>query len=150
KVPGLKERILGADKNPAQLIPAGVPQLQSGEVDATFTYLNGAADSQLQYLTLPDQINLSSPAYASSYAKATYTTGKGVTFRGQPIAYSAAVLAGAKNPAGATQFVQFAISPAGQDLVKTYHFLPGTLLVGGDKSALPPSLQPLVKGEYQL
>jgi ABC-type Fe3+ transport system substrate-binding protein len=62
---------------------------------------------------------------------------------------SATVLSGAKNPTGGAQFVKFLISSTGQDLVKTYHFLPGTILVGGDKSAVPGEVTSLAKGDYK-
>ena len=45
KVPNLKERILGSDTNPQQVVNTSVSLLTRGEVDAMFMYKTGAANT---------------------------------------------------------------------------------------------------------
>jgi ABC-type Fe3+ transport system substrate-binding protein len=68
---------------------------------------------------------------------------------GKPISFSAAVLRNAKNLDAALDFVEYLLSPTGQQLVQAAHFLPGLALVGGDAAFVPGRLQPLIQGEYQ-
>ncbi|HLX41671.1 MAG TPA: extracellular solute-binding protein [Ktedonobacteraceae bacterium] len=148
-IPDLKERLLGNPTNPEQINQPGLVQLERGETDAMFLYLSAAADRGLPYLRLPDEINLSNPAMATAYARVQYTTDSGQTFHGKPISFSAAVLNNARNPQAALHFVEYLLSPAGQQLVQATHFLPGQALVGGDASAIPDRLRPHIQGEYQ-
>ncbi len=141
--PGLKAAVIGDDRNPAQLAP-GVPVPLGDDVDGAFLYLNGALDHDVPFIRLPTAINLADPAHAQDYARASYTTSDtGVTFRGRPIAFSAAVLEDATDPEGAVEFVRFLCSRDGQHLVEGYHFRPGPIVRGGDVTAVPPSIAAL-------
>jgi molybdate/tungstate transport system substrate-binding protein len=149
-IPNLKERLLGSDTNPQQVNRFTLAQLESGEIDAMFLYLSAAKGLALPYLLLPDEINLGNPALATTYAQVHFTTNTGQTFSGKPISFSAAVLNNATHPHAALQFVEYLLSPAGQQLVQAAHFLPAPALVGGDASSVPPHLRPLLQGAYQL
>lgn len=48
----------------------------------------------------------------------------------------------------ALHFVEYLLSPAGQQHVRDAHFLPGPALVGGDLTAIPHQLRPVLLGEY--
>ncbi len=156
-VSGLARQILGDDNNAQQIGSPGVAMLQRGEVDATFLYRTGALDSNVPYLPLLDEVNLGNPAMAARYATAQYTTTHGQTFRGGPIRFSTGPLtlfdATTRNPlpdpTEATQFIRYLLSPAGQQLIQTYHFLPVSVLVGGDSRAVPGEIQPFVQGIYR-
>jgi len=145
----LKQRLLGSDTNPAQVNNLNRVQLERGEIDAMFLYMSAAGDLALPYLALPDEINLSNPAMATTYAGVQYTTDKGQTFHGKPISFSVAVLKNANNPQAALHFVEFLLSPAGQKLVQDAHFLPSPVLVGGDTISVPGQLETLIQGKYQ-
>lgn len=149
KVANLKERILGSDTNPQQVVNTSVSMLTNGEADAMFMYQTGAADANVPYITLPDEINLSNPRFAENYAQVSYTTDRGQTFYGAPINFSATILAGTKNQEAAIRFIEYLISPQGQELVKMYHFIPSPILVGGDRAAVPGQLKPFIQGEYR-
>src|SRR5262249_8951828 len=136
-VPDLKHRLLGSDTNPAQVNRMNIAQFERGEIDAMLLYVSAARDLALPYLVLPDEINLSNPAMASSYKRVQFTSNTGLTFHGKPICFSAAVLKNASNPQAAQHFIEFLLSPRGQNLVQAAHFLPGPLLVGGDKTSVP-------------
>lgn len=148
-LPDLKARLLLSDTNPEQVQPFTLTQLENGEIDAMFLYLSAAEGLGLPYLRLPDEINLGNPAFAATYAQVHFTTNAGQTFSGKPISFSAAVLNNARQPYAALQFVEYLLSPAGQQLVQDAHFLPGPALVGGDASAAPPSLRALLQGDYR-
>ena len=124
-------------------------QFENGEIDAMFLYLSAAADRGLPYLRLPDEINLSNPALATAYAQVHFTTNTGQTFRGKPISFSATVLNNASNPQAALHFVEYLLSPAGQQHVQAAHFLSSPALVGGDATSVPHQLRPLLQGKYQ-
>jgi molybdate/tungstate transport system substrate-binding protein len=124
-------------------------QLERGEIDALFLYVSAARDLALPYLALPDEINLSNPAMATSYAGVKFTNNKGQTFHGKPISFSAAVLKNASNPQAAHHFIEFLLSPRGQKRVLAAHFIPSPALLGGDKASVPNQLQPLLQGDYE-
>ncbi len=98
---------------------------------------------------LPDEINLSNPAMAADYAQVHFTTNTGQTFHGKPISFSATVLNNASNPQAALHFVEYLLSPAGQQHIQAAHFLPSPALVGGDASTVPYQRHPLIQGEYR-
>jgi molybdate/tungstate transport system substrate-binding protein len=104
RVPDLKQRLLGSDTNPEQVKHLNIAKLESGEIDAMFLYLSAAIDLALPYLTLPDEINLSNPAMATTYAKVYFTTNMGQTFHGKPISFSAAVLKNTNKSSRCTAF----------------------------------------------
>jgi molybdate/tungstate transport system substrate-binding protein len=148
-LPDLKERLLGSDTNPEQVKSFTLAQLEGGEIDAMFLYLSAAKGLALPYLRLPDEINLSNPALAHDYAHVHFTTNTGQTFHGKPISFSAAVLNNASHPHTALQFVEYLLSPPGQQLVQAAHFLPGPILVGGDASSVPQQLRAFLQGDYR-
>lgn len=121
-IPGLAHRILGDPTNPAQIGRPDFGRLARGEVDAFLVYRTGAIDSALPYIDLPDAINLSTPAHAETYARASYTTTAGLRLRGVPIRFTATVLTDAAQPEAATRFLTFLLSSAGQELVGSYPF----------------------------
>jgi molybdate/tungstate transport system substrate-binding protein len=123
-IPGLKPQILGDDLNPAQLAGLSFAGLENGDVDAIFMYRNIALDRGWPHLELPAAVNLSDVSFADSYARASFTTNRGHTFRGAPIRFSAAVLANATNPGVAAQLIDYVLSPAGQKLVQSYNLVP--------------------------
>ncbi len=149
RVPDLKQRLLGSDTNPAQVNHLNIAQLEHGEIDAMFLYLSAAHDLALPYLVLPDEINLSNPSMATYYEGVQFTNNKGQTFDGKPISFSAAVLKNTNNPHAAQHFIEFLLSPVGQQLIQAAHFLPSPALAGGDKTSVPSQLQTLLLGNYQ-
>ena len=114
-----------------------------------FLYLSAVADRGLPYLHLADEINLSDPAMSATYAQVHFTTNTGQTFHGKPISFSATVLNNASHPHAALKFVEYLLSPAGQQLVQAAHFLPGPALAGGDTASVPHQLRTLLQGDYR-
>ena len=102
RIPDLKQWALGSHTNPAQINEGNFARLERGEIDALFLYQSGALERGLPYLALPDEINLSNPRLATTYARVHFTTNAGQTFRGKPISFSAAVLRKSTEPRSIT------------------------------------------------
>src|ERR687895_786651 len=90
---GIKQRILGDDRNPKQIFPEEILKtiLEQGQLDAVAAYKHEAIARGLPYITLPSQINLADPALFDFYRKAFYTSGTGQTVFGEPIYFSVTI-----------------------------------------------------------
>lgn len=147
-IPGLANAIMGSPDNEDQ-IASGVPDgLNDGSVDAYVGYITTAQQSNLPYIQLPDEIDQSNTSMAAIYAAATYTNPQGQTFHGTPAVYGVTIPTGGSNEAGAEAFVRYLLSEAGRQALTDRGFLPAGVLVGGDASAVPASLQDLIQGTY--
>jgi molybdate/tungstate transport system substrate-binding protein len=146
--PGLSQKILGANNNPAQIFPEQdlVARLGSGQLDAGFFYLNEVKDAGLPYITLPAQINLGDPSQASYYAQAHYTPSNGPTQAGKPVLYSVSILSTARNPAGADAFVKYLLGSAGQAILTADGIQHISIVFKGDASSVPSDLTQYTKG----
>lgn len=121
--PGLAQSVLGDIRNPQQVFGEGglLTRLEAGQVDAASGYESATRSAKLPYIALPDELNLSNPAYA----KAWYDTvdfslpgadGKTKTVRPQPLVFYAAKLKNAAHPEAADRFIAFMTSAQGQQL----------------------------------
>lgn len=117
KLPGLQQRVLGADENPAQVFPEEnlVGRLQSGQLDVGFFYSTETTDLKLSVLTLPPETALSAH-------------------------YTATVLRDAGNPAGAQRFIAFLLGAEGRGLMHQHGLDVVAPTVGGDVKQLPSAL----------
>ena len=72
---GIKQRILGEDRNPAQIFPEETLKtiLEQGQLDAVAAYKHEAVARGLPYIALPPEINLADPTFSSFYRTASYT-----------------------------------------------------------------------------
>lgn len=117
--PGLAAR-LAADCPPSNIRPHNVDLialLQSGDLDYYFGYASDARLGGLRFLALPPEINLGDIGQRTEYAKAAVEVGAGAarhTIRGAPIAYGAALAAGAPHRALALEFLELMLGPAGR------------------------------------
>jgi molybdate/tungstate transport system substrate-binding protein len=125
KQPGLAQKILGPNVNPAQIFsePTVQARLQSGELDAASAYKIQPGPFDLPYLTLPAEINLGNDAFASRYA-ATSLDLNGKTLHPEPLVYYAAVLETTTQRDKATAFVSWLTSDAGQAIFRQYFYDP--------------------------
>ncbi|MEF8814484.1 MAG: extracellular solute-binding protein [Halovenus sp.] len=81
--------------------------IETGDRAAAVCYKNMAVDHGLPFISLPDELNFSNPAYADQYAQATYTTDEGSTIEGTPVLYNATVLASADHPENGRRFLRY-------------------------------------------
>lgn len=116
KKPGLAAKFLSKDQNYIRPKEVDlVALLESGSLDYIFLYRSVALQHQLNYVSLPDQVNLKNPAYAKLYATARVDIngkepGKKETMSGEAMIYGVTILRNAPNKAAALAFVRFLLS----------------------------------------
>jgi molybdate/tungstate transport system substrate-binding protein len=118
KQPELREKVLGAAENPAQVRPEEnlVGHLQSGQLDAGFFYSTETADLHIPAIPLPPEVALSAH-------------------------YTVTVLHDAPNPSGAARFVAFLLGRQGRALLKAHGLDVVTPQVNGDAAAVPQDIR---------
>lgn len=84
--------------------------VETGDRPAAYCYRNMAADHGLPFVELPGPLNFGDPAYADHYASATYTTDRGRTIEGSPVAYAATVPGNAARPEAGQAFLRFLLT----------------------------------------
>jgi molybdate/tungstate transport system substrate-binding protein len=94
--------------------------LESGDLDYAFEYLSVSKQRDLNFLALPEEINLSSEAYEENYnlarVKLAYQRFASVNpeFEGRTIHYGLTIPSNAPHPDLAIELIQFLIGPEGQ------------------------------------
>jgi len=91
------------------------PRLQAGQLDAASAYESQAIQLHLDYIKLPDAINLSDSALKDDYAKATMTITGNVSKHGSPLVINITTIN--KSAAGA-KFAAYVLSEEGLALHK--------------------------------
>ena len=86
--------------------------LEAGAIDYIFLYRSVAEQHGLEYLVLPDEINLANPELAGRYAAVSVEVsgkepGTTITKRGAPMVYGVTIPSNAPNPELAVEFVAF-------------------------------------------
>jgi molybdate/tungstate transport system substrate-binding protein len=116
KKPGLAKLISGKDQNYIRPKEVDlVALLESGSLDYLFLYRSVAIQHNLQYIVLPDEINLKNMGLSAQYATATTEIngkepGQKETVKGEPMVYSVTMLRDAPNKPAAIAFLQFLLS----------------------------------------
>jgi len=112
----LAEKLSGKDKRyirPKETDLLGL--LEAGSIDYIFIYRSVAQQHGLDYLLLPDQINLKSPEFESLYSSVSVRIsgekpGEYIERKGAPMLYGVTVPKNASNPTEALSFVHFLLS----------------------------------------
>jgi molybdate/tungstate transport system substrate-binding protein len=98
--------------------------LESNQVDYAFEYESVARQHGLEFLELPDEINLSEGSLADNYARVTvkldYHRYKTVTpiFEGLPIIYGVTIPYSAPQPEEAALFIEFLLGEEGRKILR--------------------------------
>jgi molybdate/tungstate transport system substrate-binding protein len=116
--------------------------LETGQIDYLAIYRSSALEDHFEYIHLPDQINLSNPAFAKTYAAASAQGPTGPT-TGKPIVYALTIPTNAPDPALARSFIGFVLSSKGQAIMSSNGFVTISPALASSKSALPSPLRPL-------
>jgi molybdate/tungstate transport system substrate-binding protein len=147
---GIKQRILGEDRNPTQIFPEEILKgiLEQGQLDAVAAYKHEAVARRLPYITLPAEINLADPKFSTFYKTASYTLedGKGQTVFGEPIYFSFTIPNTVKNLEGATSFATFVLSPTGANILEEQGLNIIQPVIEGNVSAVPSDIRNEVQG----
>jgi molybdate/tungstate transport system substrate-binding protein len=122
KIPDLSKTVLGDPENPAQVLPEEslVGRLQSGQIDVGFFYSTETTDLKIPAITLPPETALSAR-------------------------YTATVLNGAPNAAGAVHFLSFLLGPQGAALMRKHGLGLVAPKISGDLHRVPPAILALSK-----
>lgn len=139
----LRQRILGDDRNSAQIFPSEslLVRIEQNELDVAFVYSVEAAARHLPSIELPATINLSDPRRAAEYAAARVTI-NGVAHAGAPIAFAFTIPSDAANADGALAVLRFIASGDGRAMAEAGGLTMRPLGFHGDLHAVPAGLAP--------
>jgi molybdate/tungstate transport system substrate-binding protein len=143
--PGLSAAVLknSPDSSVATTETSLLSALQSGQIDYLAIYKSNALEDHLDYIKLPDQINLSDPAMAAAYGKVTVNGGSLGELTGKPIIYGLTVPTTAPDPALGQAFIKFVLSAKGQAIMTSEGFVSITPSLASSQAKVPASVQPL-------
>jgi molybdate/tungstate transport system substrate-binding protein len=138
----LRERILGADGNPAQILPEEtlLTRLEGGDLDAAFVYTVESTTRKLPTVDLPPEIDLGDPKFAARYREVSVTV-NGTAHVGEPIAYALTIPKDPPNPQGALAVVRFLLGEEGRKILDGAGLTLTPLAFHGDLSAVPADLR---------
>lgn len=122
--------------------------LESGEIDYLFIYRSVIDQHGLKWISLPDEVNLKSPALAELYRTATLqVTGKKpgelVPLSGEPIVYSVTIPRTAAHAKAAEAYIALLLSPEGQSVMARNGQEPLRPALADHYDKLPETLKPL-------
>ena len=153
--PGLYERLL-ANRPKENIRPKAVELislLKAGNMDYGWEYLSVAVQQDLNYLVLPEEINLGNYQYDDYYKQATVkVTGKQpgtwITRTGKSCTYGITLIKEAPNPEAAVAFLEYVLDPeGGLKILKEMGqppFVPCRVPTGEVRDMLPAALKKLV------
>jgi molybdate/tungstate transport system substrate-binding protein len=143
--PALSAAVLknSPDSSVAETETSLLSALQSGQIDYLAIYKSNALEQHLDYIKLPAQINLSDPAMAASYSKATVNGGSLGALNGKPIIYGLTVPTTAPNATLGEAFVKFVLSAKGQAIMASEGFVSITPALASRQASIPASLRAL-------
>ena len=123
--------------------------LQAGALDYAFEYRSVAIQHGLEYLSLPDEIDLSDFGLADYYAQAQVEVtgeepGTTITLNGAPIAYGVTIPRNAPHPELAISFIKFLLGAEGQAIMENCGQFPIVPAIASDRDRLPVELKEFV------
>ena len=116
KTPGLAARMMAKDLDKIRPKETDLlALLETGEIDYIFLSRSVAQQHGLDYLVLPDEVNLQKPELGEKYRTATVRIsgkrpGEKVSKRGEPMVYGITIPKSSPNPEAALAFVKFVLS----------------------------------------
>ena len=147
---GIKQRIMGEDRNPKQLFPEEILKtiLEQGQLDAVAAYKHEAVARGLPYITLPPQINLADPTFVDYYKMGSYILeNRDQTIYGEPIYFSFTIPTTVKNLEGAISFGDFILSTNDKNILTDEGLNPIKPVVEGDITRVPASIKSIAMKE---
>ncbi|MEA3408586.1 MAG: tungstate ABC transporter substrate-binding protein WtpA [Chloroflexota bacterium] len=150
--PGLYDR-LDESCPPENIRPKSVELialLESGDMDYAFEYRSVAVQHGLNFVELPEEINLSMVKHADFYSQATVELsgsepGETIIQKGKPIVYGMTMPNNAPSPELALAFVEFLLGPDGQAIMEEQGQPPIVPAVSADVDKLPDELKDMVE-----
>ncbi|GMF30540.1 unnamed protein product [Phytophthora lilii] len=141
---GLISSILGNATNRDQIFSEENLEtyLMSGDLDVGFFYAVEAGSlRRVNFITLPEAINMGNPALNDEYATVSYTNSEtGTVYNGSAAIYTVTILNNATHMSEAEKFVAYLLSSDGQTVL-TEQGMEGTNLTAyGDTSDIPSAI----------
>jgi molybdate/tungstate transport system substrate-binding protein len=123
KVPNLTKELQEKNKYIRPKETDMLALLEAGEIDYLFIYRSVAAQHGLNVISLPDEINLKSSAFAGLYSTATVKLsgkipGQFIIRKGEPMVYSVTIPQNAPNPKVAEAWIALLLSPRGRAIME--------------------------------
>ncbi|KAE8888806.1 hypothetical protein PF005_g2849 [Phytophthora fragariae] len=141
---GLVSGILGNATNRDQIFSEENLEtyLSSGDLDVGFFYAVEAGSlSGINFITLPEEINMGNPALNDEYATVSYTNSEtGTVYNGSASIYTVTILNNATHMSEAEEFVAYLLSPDGQKILTEQGMQAANLTAYGDTSNLPSTI----------
>ena len=122
--------------------------LETHTIDYIFIYRSVAEQHGLQWLALPDEINLKCPKLAAHYATVSVelsgaTPGTTIERRGEPMVYGVTIPKNAPNPEASLAFVTFLLEKEKGLVIMEKNGQPGVVpAVSATFSEIPPAQKP--------
>jgi molybdate/tungstate transport system substrate-binding protein len=123
-----------------------VGPLETGQIQFLFIYKSAAIAHKLNYLQLPDQVNLGNPKYSKFYSQFSYALSKGLQ-KGALIALYITVPVDSTDMADSLQFVVFVVKNS-PTLLSPFGLVPMTPARLYNSTTIPEPLQQLVSQGY--
>ncbi|EGZ20479.1 hypothetical protein PHYSODRAFT_245923 [Phytophthora sojae] len=141
---GLVSGILGSATNRDQIFSEENLEtyLSSGDLDVGFFYAVEAGSlSGINFITLPEEINMGNPAHDDEYATVSYTNSEtGTVYNGSASIYTVTILNNATHMSEAEEFVAYLLSSDGQTILTEQGMQAANLTAYGDASAIPSTI----------
>jgi molybdate/tungstate transport system substrate-binding protein len=123
--------------------------MESGDLDYAFEYLSVAVQHDFDYISLPDEIDLSDEAFADFYSTATVNVtgsepGTVSTLKGEATVYGVTIPLNAPHPEEALDFVELMLGPEGQAILNDVGQPPIVPAIASDPSKVPDQLKPYI------
>jgi molybdate/tungstate transport system substrate-binding protein len=123
--------------------------LESGDMDYAWEYRSVAVQHGMNFVELPDEINLSMVEQTDFYGQASVDIagkepGTTMTMVGKPIVYGVTIPKNAPSPELAVAFVEFLLGPEGQAIMEQQGQPPIVPPVSADLDKLPDALKDMV------
>ncbi|KAH7476489.1 hypothetical protein PRIC1_000498 [Phytophthora ramorum] len=143
-VTGLVSDILGNATNRDQIFSEENLEtyLSSGDLDVGFFYAVEAGSlSGVNFISLPEEINMGNPGLNDEYATVSYTNSEtGTVYNGSASIYTVAILNNATHMSEAEEFVAYLLSSDGQTILSEQGMEAANLTAYGDTSVIPTSI----------
>ncbi len=123
-IPGFADKLLEKDQKYIRPKETDlIALIETRTIDYFFIYRSVAEQHQLDYIILPDEINLKSDRYTEEYASVTVElTGKEpgsfITQKGEPMVYGLTIPFNAPHKNTALKFVDFMLSDKGKEIME--------------------------------
>ncbi len=123
--------------------------LDSGNLDYAFEYRSVATQHGFDFITLPDEIDLSSMGHEEFYATATVNVtgsepGSTATQTGAPIIYGITIPKNAPHPQRAIDFLKLLLGSQGQAILESCGQPPIVPAIASDRDRIPEELRGFV------